>query len=139
MSRENVEVVRDILDRFQAGLDRGDPGAAFDSDALANDAEWIPPPEIPGPSSYRGRDGFVEFMHVWTEDFERWSLGVERLIDAGDDRVIALLHQSATGKGSGAPVELHYALVYELKDGRVIRMRNYLSQHAALEAVGLRE
>jgi ketosteroid isomerase-like protein len=139
MSRENLEVVRGVFERFQAGLDRGDVGAAFDSGALADDAEWIPPAEIPEPTSYRGRDGFVEFMRVWTEDFERWSVRLEQLIDAGDDRVVALLHQWATGKGSGVPVELQYALVYELEDGRVIRMRNYLSLQEALEAVGLRE
>ena len=139
MSRENVEDDRAVVESFQAGLARGDVGAAFDSEGLADDAEWIVPAEIPGPTSYRGRDGFVEFMRVWTEDFERWSVRLERLIDAGDYGVLALLHQWATGKGSGAPVELDYALVYELEDGRVIRMRNYLSQQEALEAVGLRE
>jgi hypothetical protein len=40
-------------------------------------------------------------MRVWTEQFDDFSLQVERLIDAGDDRVVALIRQSATGKESG--------------------------------------
>jgi hypothetical protein len=64
-------------------------------------------------------------MRIWTEDFEGWSIEFERLIDAPDNRVVALVHQWATGKGSGVPVELHFGQVYEVEDGRVIRIRNY--------------
>jgi ketosteroid isomerase-like protein len=106
---------------------------------VAEDAEWIPAPDVPGPPSYRGREGFIEFMRTWTEDFDRWSLEVERLIDAGDDRVVVLHHQRATGKGSGVPVDSHFAAIFELKDGCVIRMRLYLDPADALEAVCLRE
>jgi ketosteroid isomerase-like protein len=56
-----------------------------------------------------------------------------------DDRVVALFHQHATGKGSGATVEMHMALLYELANGRVIRMRNFIDPAEALEAAGLRE
>ena len=139
MSEENVEIVRRLFDAFQAALARNDPGAWFDSEALADEAEWILFPGFPGPESYRGRDGFVEFMRTWTEDFEDWSIELERLIDAGDDRVVALFRQRATGKGSGVPVELHFAQVHELMGHRVIRVRNYAEATEALEAAGLQE
>jgi ketosteroid isomerase-like protein len=139
MSRENVETVRTVFEAFQAGLARGDPAAAFDLDGLADDAEWIAAAEVPEPVSYRGRDGFAEFMRLWTEDFERWSIEVEQLIDAGGDRVVGLFRQWATGKGSGVPVELRSAIVYELEEGRVVRMRNYVDHSEALEAAGLSE
>jgi ketosteroid isomerase-like protein len=139
MSKENVEIVRRGIDEFQAGLARGDPGVIFDSGIVAADAEWIPAPNTPGLRPvYRGREGFVEFMRTWTEDFA-WSIDLERVIDAGDDRVVAMFHQHATGKASGATVELHMALLYELENGRVIRMRNFLDPAEALEAAGLRE
>ncbi len=77
-------------------------------------------------------------MRIWTEDFE-WSIDLERVIDAGGDRVVAVFHQRATGKASGAPVELHMALLYDLENGRVIRMRNFLDPDEALEAAGLQE
>ena len=59
----------------------------------------------PGPQSYRGRDGFVEFWSTWTEDFEGWSVELERLVDGSNEQVVALFHQTATGRGSGTPVE----------------------------------
>jgi ketosteroid isomerase-like protein len=140
MSEENVEIVRRVFEAFQTGLERGDPGALFDLETVADDLEWMPFPGLPGmPQSYRGRDGFIEFMRTWTEGFEGWSLEYERLIDAPDDRVVALLHQSATGKESGVPVELHFGQVSELEDGRVIRVRNFPDLAEALEAAGLSE
>jgi len=142
VSEDNVEIVRRGIDEFQAGLARGDPGVIFDSGIVAPDAEWIPDPN-PGTAVglrpvYRGREGFVEFMGTWTEDFD-WSIELERLIDVGDDRVVAMFHQRATGKASGAAVELHMALIYELENGRVTRMRNFLNPAHALEAAGLSE
>jgi ketosteroid isomerase-like protein len=139
MSQENVEMVRRVFEAFKAGMERGDPGAVFDTDALVADAEWIPIPEFPGAAVYRGREGFVEFMRTWTEDFEDWSFRLERLIDAGNDRVVGLFHQWAIGKGSGVPVELHLATVWELEGGRVVRLRNYVDPAQALEAAGLEE
>ena len=139
MSQENVEIMRGVIEAFQAGLERGDPAAVFESDAVAADCEWVPAREVPGPTSFIGRQGFVEFMTTWTEDFDGWSMRVERLVDAGDDRVVALVHQWATGKASGAPVDLHFGQVFELRDGLVIRITNYLDPAQALKAPGVEE
>ena len=139
MSGENVEVVRRAFEEFKAGLARGDPAAPFDLGLNAPDAEWVLPPSSPGfRQVYRGRAGFLEFIETWTEDFE-WSIELESVIDAGDDRVVGVFHQRATGKGSGVPVELHMGLLYELRDGRIIRMTNFLDPAEALEAAGLSE
>jgi ketosteroid isomerase-like protein len=139
MSQENVEVVRRVYDEFQAAMKRGDPGALFDSEAVADHCEWVTDPPLDGTSVWRGREGFVEFLRTWTEEFGEWSIRLERFIDAGEDRVVALTHQSATGKGSGVPVEWKNGTVYELENGRVVRVRNYLSHAEALEAAGLSE
>jgi ketosteroid isomerase-like protein len=103
-SQENLEVVRRVLDAFVAGVERGDFAAAWDTGDLADDAQWLAFPELTQ-TSYRGREGFVEFMRAWSEDFERLSFRIERLVAADEDRVVALLHQSGIGKGSGVPVE----------------------------------
>ena len=42
-------------------------------------------------------------------------------------------------RAAPAPVELKVGQVYELEDGRLVRVRNYLSHAEALEATGLRE
>ena len=136
MSEENVEIVRSMYEQVN---ESGDLGIWFDSEDLADDFEWITPPEVAGLGTYRGREGFLEFMRAWTEDFENWSIELERLIDAGENRVVGVLHQRAIGKASGVPIELVQGFVWELEDGRVIRMRNYLTPEDALKAAGLQE
>ena len=138
MSQENVEIVARLFEAYREGMASGDAGAWFDSAYLADDAEWIYPPAL-GHGTYRGREGFLEFMRVWTEDFEHWSADLERLIDAGDRGVVGLFRQSAVGRASGVPVELHGAVVYELEGGRVVRMRSFGDSDEALRAVGLSE
>jgi ketosteroid isomerase-like protein len=141
MSQENVEIVRRVHEMFKAAMERGDPGVVFDTDAVADDAEYVVPgfPKPEDKRVWRGREGFVEFTRAWTEDFEDWSMRIERVVDAGGDRVVALTHQAATGKASGVPVELDNGAVWELKDGRIIRATLYNSHAAALEAAGLSE
>ena len=97
------------------------------------------PEPLPDRLVFRGREGFLQWFRTWTGEFENWSAQLERLIDAGHDRVVVLTHQSGTGKVSGVPVELNIGMVWELKNGGVVRIRNYLTHAEALEAAGLQE
>jgi|SRR5215207_801255 len=139
MSQENLEIAQQLFAEFQAGLERDEPGSWFDPDLVADDYEWIVPTPLDGRSVWRGREGFVEFLRTWTEQFDDWRIQVGRWIDAGPDRVVALTRQTATGKGSGVPVELNLGQVWEFEGRRVARVRAYLSHAEALEAAGLRE
>jgi ketosteroid isomerase-like protein len=143
MSQENVEIVRRVWDLFMEGIDQADPAAgydaAFDQGLLAPTSTFTPASEVPGSETYVGREGFAEFLRAWTDDFVDWRMWPEKIIDAGDDRVVAVVRQSAKGKGSGAAVELRFGVVYTLKGGQIIDRRHYLDPAEALEAVGLRE
>jgi ketosteroid isomerase-like protein len=139
MSEENVEIVRRLFEEMQAGLEHGDPGAWLESEAVADEYEWVVPIPFEGKSVWKGREEVVEFIRTWMDEFENYSVRLERLIDAGDDRVVLIFHQRATGKGSGAPVEWHLGQVLELEDGRLIRTRNYFDRSEALEVAGLHE
>lgn len=143
VSEENVEVVRLIVNGLQTAVARGDLGAVFDlgvdAGVFAADVELMPARELTGAATYRGREGLIEFMRTWTEDFEDWTVDLERAIDAADDRVGAVLRQRGRGKGSGAPVELSHGAVFEFRDGRVTRIRLYLKPADALEAAGHRD
>ena len=41
MSQENVEIVRQVLEAFQQGLEHDDPGAAFDTGIVTADAGGV--------------------------------------------------------------------------------------------------
>ena len=138
MSEENVEVVRRAFEVIREGLERGDFVAGFDAELLDEDLEWIAFPGV-GLGTYRGREGFIEFMRIWTGEFENWSVELDQVIDAGDDRVVVIYRQTAIGKESGVPVELHQGAINELQGGRVIRIQPYPTPAEALEAAGLSE
>jgi ketosteroid isomerase-like protein len=139
MSDEDVEIVRRAHAEFEAGLSRGNPAAVFDSGIVAPDLEWIVPAETPGlREMYRGREGFLEFMRTWTEDFD-WSIELEQAIDVGDGRVVVRTHQQAIGKGSGAPVELQMGGLWRVESGQVTRAENFFDPAEAFEAAGLSE
>jgi ketosteroid isomerase-like protein len=111
----------------------------LDAEVFPDEAEIFPAAAVPGLQIYRGRDGLREFLRAWTENFDDWSVGYEQLIDAPRNRVLALAFQTATGKGSGVPVDIRYGQVFEFEDGRVVRTTFYLDRAEARAAAGLSE
>jgi len=86
-----------------------------------------------GPAGYRT---YIEGTYeVWGADVR---LEPTEVIDLGD-RVVMLANMPMRAQASGIPLGETYACVSTLKDGRVIRQRDFLNQAEALEAVGLRE
>jgi ketosteroid isomerase-like protein len=98
-----------------------------------------PPAELLGPQAYVGRAGFVEWLGSWTENFDDWRFSFEQIVDAGGDHVVAVVRQTARGRGSGAVVEERCSVLYTLKDGQVVHQQVYLDPAAAAQAAGLRE
>jgi ketosteroid isomerase-like protein len=131
MSEHNVEVVRRTLEIFA----REGTNPSYEG-LVANDVELRPAFEVAGDASYIGPEGVARFMRQWTEDFDDWALRVDDLRDAGE-AVVARVRQSARGKGSGAPVELLFGIVFRVRDGQIARMEMYMSVAEALKAVGL--
>ena len=141
MSEKNLEIVRKIADAFGKAAEDGDFRnlGLIETGLVDPDFEWIPAAEVPMEESYKGASAFVQFMDSWTEDFDRWTFEIEQLVDAGGDRVVAIIRQMATGKASGAAVDLRWGMLIELRDGRATRMQNFLDPAKALEAAGLSE
>jgi len=137
MSEQDVEVVRRAFAGFSVGMDDGNSGAAFDLGVTAPDFRWILPEDAPGLRSvYEGREGWIEFMRTWTEDFE-WSIEIEQIVDLGDGRVIVDTRQRAVGKASGVPVELLMGAIWTVRDGQVVSAENFLEPAEARAAAGL--
>ena len=138
MSEQDVEVVRRAFADFQEGMASGNPADQHSiGDPSAPDLKWILPVDAPGMRPvYEGREGWLEFMQTWTEDFD-WSIEIEDAIDAGDGRVVVNTHQRAVGKASGVPVELVMGAIWTVEGDQVVRMENFLDPAEALAAAGL--
>jgi ketosteroid isomerase-like protein len=131
MSRENVEVVAANFREFKATRQPTPfvaPDWVWDMRTFRG---W------PENQEYRGSDEFMEFFARWIEPYDEWDFEVEDLVDAGDDRVVAVIRQRGRVRGAGSWVELHYGTVCTLADNLIQRMQIFMSAEEALEAVGL--
>ncbi len=132
MSEENVELVRGFI---EAGLRRDWERAAklLDPDVEAHGT-------VGGLDEGRVLRGLPEMIHAFeTEDLEAWE---ERRLDPEeflhvDDLVVLLLHEYRRGRGSGVELENDTAVVFTVRDGRIVRIQGYMDQDAALKAAGL--
>ena len=131
MSHENVEIARAAIDAFNR------------RDLEAWEALSHPDVEIDWSASrgldarvYRGREDAIRFVRTF-ETFESVVFGAERFIDAGDSVVVPNTSRF-TGR-DGIEAVARSALVYEIRRGRVARVRLYQDTADALEAAGLLE
>jgi ketosteroid isomerase-like protein len=62
----------------------------------------------------------------------------DNLMLAGD-RVVVPLRWGGRGKGSGVVFEEREAWVFTVRDGVIVRVEEYGTREAALEAAGLKE
>jgi ketosteroid isomerase-like protein len=133
MSRENVEILRHGADVFNADLDR------WVAEFFAPDVEWRTAAEDPDAAIHRGREAFRRYLQQWMDSFDGLRADIEEYIDAGDDQVFTWVRWTGRGHVSGVDADWHLAVVYTLRDGRVVRGEEYFHRAEALEAVGLSE
>lgn len=79
------------------------------------------------------------YIQDWIDTFDGVSVVVEELRDVGDNRVLAIQRLNGRAKLSGTETDLRSAVVNTVRDGEVVRGREYLSVEDALDAAGLRE
>jgi uncharacterized protein len=130
MSQENVAVVRQAYEAFRRG----------DSHKVAH--LLSPEVELHGTqgglsdgSVARGIEAVRQTFELWDEDWET-KLSPQGFIDAGD-QVVLLQRELRRGRGSGVVVEAETAVLYGLRDGRIVRIQGFMEQAEALEAAGL--
>lgn len=129
MPEANVEVVQRFVDRWNATgeppWDDIDPEAVF----------VIDPGSFVG-GTYRGHEGIRTLLRLTEEVFDDFRYEVDEMIDNGDS-VVVLGRLRARGAQSGATGTQHGAVVFELRDGRIVGYTSYLRREDALRAVRL--
>ena len=136
MSQENVELVeawaaaipRGVDDDVEKLISYVDPEGELHS-AIVGGAEA---------NIYRGHDGFRRWVADSFESFEAVENEWSEFRDL-DDRVLALGHVKARGRGSGMELESPMGWVFTIRRGKVAKAEGFLSRAQALKAVGLSE
>jgi ketosteroid isomerase-like protein len=133
MSQENVEIVRGGYEHFRATGEIPDrlvvPDFVWDMSNFGG---------VVDQQISEGIEGARSFIQAWNEAWDDWEIEVEALHDAGD-RVVAIVRQRGRSKVSGVPVDMSFAQVWTIRDGKETRMEMYADPADALKAVGLEE
>jgi ketosteroid isomerase-like protein len=132
MSEENVEVVREFIEAGQR-QDWERAAKFLDPDAEMHGT-------VGGLEEGRVSRGLPAMIREFeTEDLGAWE---ERRLDPEeflhvDDLVVLRLHEYRRGRGSGVELENDTAVVFTVRNGRVVRIQGYMDKDAALKAAGL--
>jgi len=85
---------------------------------------------------YEGADGAQAFLDDWTDVWDDWEFEVEAFADAGD-KVVAIVRQRGRAKATGMTVDMSFAKVWTVREGKLTRMEMYADPAQALKAVDL--
>jgi hypothetical protein len=132
MSHENVEIVREIY-----ADPRGLIGTA--SERAAPHVEFDFTDVYPDRPVLKGVEEMRRFRETGPWSGSPIHIEPERFFDVDDERVLAFVRVSATGRDSGVEVDLKPAHEFTIRDGLLVRFKAYRDREAALEAAGLRE
>lgn len=129
MGREDVELVRGMVETFASGgMDALTP--YFD-----DDVEWRAIEGAPDDvGEIRGAEAVRSYAEEFAGAFDGFTLSLREVQDLGGGVVVALQHLAGQAKLSGAKAEFDYAVVYWIRDGKIVRGREYMSVDEALDA-----
>jgi ketosteroid isomerase-like protein len=96
MSRENLEVVKGFLSRYEAG-DRQEWREQFDPDVVWDTSAS----QMPAAGVYHGHEGVERFFRDWLGTWTDYEVATREYIDAGD-AVVVVFRQSGRLRGTVA-------------------------------------
>ena len=129
MSEANVEIVRGLYRRARQD-------GSFPDDLLADEVEWVNPPDAVETGTRRGRGAFHTAMRSTGEAFDQTAIEPEEWIDAGDE-VVLLCTWVVRGRASGLERRQPQGHVWTLRDGKAVRFRWFNDQAEALKEAGI--
>jgi ketosteroid isomerase-like protein len=96
--------------------------------------EWIQCEGFPGGGRYVGADSVLQGVFAkFGADWVDWQAVVHQWLDAGET-IVALGEYRGTFKATGRSTVAAFAHVYDLRDGRIVRFRQYADTAKVCEA-----
>jgi ketosteroid isomerase-like protein len=136
VSQENVELLRRC---FAIANERGVDAAADAFGHLLDDEFGLEEAtDMPDRDSYQGKDAFIANMKKLEQDFDQLRIEPLEFVDLGE-KLVVVVSMAGRGRASGAPVELTFAQLWTLREGKAMSLRDYATKAEALEAAGLQE
>jgi ketosteroid isomerase-like protein len=133
MSQENVEIAKRAVDAFN----RGDMDGALA--LLDPNVRWTTADDEPDPQTYVGHEGVRQLIASLLDIWERgFTMEAHEFIDLGDVVVVPFTSH-VQARGSGVALDAEETHVFTVHDGKIVRVREYRTKDAALQALGMLE
>lgn len=129
MSQENVEVVRSMWEAFLQG-DAERALAAFDAEV-----EWDGR-NLPDGRVAHGIAEVVDHVRKWGEQWQDWTVELERFLDAGEGKVLLIIRERGRS-GSGVEMDERHAELYTVRDARIVARVGFSDPAEAFKVAGL--
>jgi ketosteroid isomerase-like protein len=135
--QQNTEIVRQTY----AAFGRGDIPALLDllDDAIEWEAVIGAAPHVPTAGKRHGKQAVAEFFRVLSETIEFIRFEPREFIAQGD-QVVTLGSYEGRSKATGRTFAEEWAMVDTIRNGKVVRFREYVNAaaiNAAFEAAGV--
>ena len=129
MSEQNIEFVKGLY----AAFGRGDVPAVLAG--FADDIEWHEAEGMPYGGVYRGGDAVLQnvFGPIAT-DVEGFAATPEEFVGSGDT-VAVVVRYTGTGKVTGKTLDVPAVHVWEIRDGKLSRFRQFIDTVKFAEVV----
>ena len=128
--QDNVRIVQDAYDAFK----RGDIEGLLK--LLAADVEWTTPGPteiMPAAGTRRGPEGVAEFFKTLSEQEDVELFEPQEYIAQGD-KVVAISKYRGRVKATGRTADADLVHVFDIKDGKVKRFREFFDTASVLPA-----
>jgi hypothetical protein len=79
---------------------------------------------VPGRDVFHGHEGFRAGWEEWLESWEEFRMHPDEMTARGDE-VFVVARYTASGRGSGLPADDRVAHLWQLRDGRSVRLRMF--------------
>jgi ketosteroid isomerase-like protein len=129
LAPSNVDLIRPIYEEWG----RGNWRPRFD--VYDPNMEWGWSDEFPGLAGvYEDHEDPNPRLLAWLSGWEHWRAEADEFLDFGD-QVVVLATYHGRGRGSGVEISQEGAHVFELRDGKVVRLEIFATRAKALQSV----
>jgi ketosteroid isomerase-like protein len=129
MTPGNADLLRPIYEEWGRGNWRSQFGVYHPH------MEWGWSDEFPGLAGvYEDRRDPNPRLLAWLSEWEHWRAEADDFLELGD-HVVVLASYHGRGRGSGVEIHQDGAHVFELRDGKVVRLEIFASRDKAIESV----
>ena len=130
VSREDIDSLR----QFLTVNERGVKAATAEFEHLLHPDFGIDEAaDVPDAENYTGREAFIENLEKLEDAFDELRIDPVEFVDLGDHLVVVVV-MSGRGRGSGAPVNMTFAQLWSIQDGKAVSLRDFQTKTEAIQA-----